>query len=77
MITVTDAGIKAGYTGYDHLIDSGDKNNVRSIVGRQFRSVAEARRHAERAYESACDRRVRTAPIWLTVRLASGEVRDY
>lgn len=77
MITVTDAGIKAGYTGHDHLIDSADQDNVRSVVGRQFRSVAEARRAAERAYESACDRRVRIAPIWLTIRLANGGVREY
>jgi len=77
MITVTDAGIQGGYTGLDHLIDDYDRANVYSVVGRTFRSVGAAKKAAERAYESACDSRVRLAHVWVTVLLPNGEQCTY
>ena len=76
MITITNAWIKRGYTGYDHLIDSQDEANVKAMIGRKFRTVRQAQGAAERAFTACCDKRVAPAHIGLEITLANGETRS-
>ena len=73
MVTITSAGLAHGYSGWDHLITG---HECEDVIGRRYRSVGEARRAAEAAVAREGDRRVRVAPVALTVRFASGEERD-
>lgn len=76
MVTLIDVDIRHGFTGCDHLIGSADHARVCALIGTQYRSLGEARRAADRAYTRECDRRVRTAPVTVSVRLASGVERS-
>jgi len=71
-ITIKAAGLAHGYSGHDHLITG---RECEGVVGRTFRSVAEARRAAEREVAHEADRRVRVAPVEMEIRFASGETR--
>lgn len=72
MITIKSAGLKHGYSGYDHLIHGDECSN---IVGRQFRSVAQARQAARSEVQCNADRRVTIAPIELEVLFSDGTTR--
>lgn len=77
MITVIDAGAKAGYSGVDHLIEDSE---IKDIVGRQFRSVGEALRAADaRCYIAGHNGRPRRRHpyTWVEVRMADGTVRTH
>lgn len=63
MLTITHATYSHGYTGADHMLDT---TAIQGLIGRRFRSAAEARRAAiaiERKYPQ--DRRCSGAPIYL------------
>lgn len=71
MITVKNAWIKQGYSDRDHL--NGD---VDGFVGRQFRSVGEARKTIYSA--SVRDGSNHThSPIGLEALFADGTTRDF
>lgn len=69
MITIKSAGLRYGYSGYDHLITGEECSD---IIGRRFRSVGEARRTARRLVNRNADRRVTIAPISLDIILPNG-----
>lgn len=74
MLTGIAAEIRRGYTGNDHLIDSGDQEAVTSAVaGVSFRRSADALKAAQAAYWATCDGRVRTARVQVTLRTARGD----
>ena len=74
MLTGITAYWCAGYTGYDHLIDSADEEAlVDSVAGQSFRRASDALRAAEDAYEQSCDQRVRGARIQVELRTARGD----
>ena len=60
MIVVTGAWQRQGYTGWDHLLDD---SPLESIIGRNFSSLAEARKAATRALRGTQDQRCDGAPI--------------
>jgi hypothetical protein len=65
----------AGYSGYEHLIDSADEAAiVDAVAGQTFRRASDALRAAKRAFEASADRRVRTARIAVSLRTARGDV---
>lgn len=67
MITIKNAYHKRGYSGRDHLLSDSE---LEPVIGRQFRSVAEARRAAEKLSSGTagrCD-----VPIALEVLFADG-----
>lgn len=75
MLTGIRAQILAGYTGHDHLIDSGDEAAVMdAVAGQQFRRASDAASAARKAYYSSCDRRVAAAPISVELRNAYGDI---
>jgi hypothetical protein len=70
MITVVDAYPRQGYSRCDHLITGHECDQV---IGRMFRSVAEARRAAERALQRNGDEHIATySPVGITVLFANG-----
>ena len=69
MITIKNAWIKAGYSGKDHL-----NGSVDGFVGRQFRSVGEARSTIYRASQ-ADGSNATSSPIGLEVLFADGTTR--
>ena len=73
MVTIITASLAQGYSGNDHLITG---RECEDVIGREFRSVGEARRAAEHAAMAECDRRVRIAPVHLTVLMADGSIRE-
>ena len=74
MLTGITAYWHAGYTGYDHLIDSADEEAlINSVAGQSFRCASDALRAAENAYAQSCDRRVRGARIQVDLRTARGD----
>ena len=73
MVTIESIGYAMGYTGADHLLDDAP---LQGLIGTEYRSVADAQRASQVVERrSPPDRRVRTAPIEMTVRLASGMTR--
>lgn len=76
MITIISAGYRHGYSGRDHLITGRECDDV---VGREYRSVRDARLAAERVAEQEkdeCGGRVRWwAPVEIEVRYADGHTR--
>lgn len=76
MLIVTNAGALEGYSGVDHLIE----DETREIIGRQFRSVGEALRAADRKcfIGRHGDRPRRAHPYtWVEVRFANGEIKTF
>lgn len=74
MITVVNAGSLAGYSDYDHLIDD---SQVKEIIGREFRSVGEALKAANKRcwIEVPPTGRRRSHPYtYVEVRMADGSV---
>lgn len=75
MLTGIDAEWMAGYTGNDHLVNSGDEAAITdAVAGIEFRRASDALRAAERAWVQSCDRRVTTARIRVTLRTARGDI---
>ena len=72
MVTVVNARVKHGYTGWDHLLTG---RECAAVIGREFRSVRDARDAADRAYYAEADRRCSGAPVELEVVFANGAVR--
>ena len=75
MVTVLNAGARAGYSGVDHLIDD---RELKDIIGRDFRSVGEALKAADKrcwidAYGPSPRRR--HPYTWVEVRTSDGSVR--
>jgi hypothetical protein len=69
MLTGIDVEIRHGYTGHDHLIDSGDELAVKdAVAGQSFRRSSEALRAAEKAFQASCDSRVATARLVVKLR---------
>lgn len=73
MITLEDAWHRQGYTRDDHLLDDGP---LKDMIGRQFRSVGEARKALAAVSLRTQTRGCRLAPIGLVVRLASGDRKE-
>jgi hypothetical protein len=74
MLTGINADIRHGYTGADHLIDSGDEVAVTdAVAGQKFRRASDALRAAEQAFQAKCDRRVRLARVVVRLRTARGD----
>lgn len=75
MLTGVRAEIRQGYTGYDHLIDSGDEAAViDAVAGQEFRRSSDALKAAEKAFAASCHSRVRLARITVTLRNAYGDI---
>lgn len=71
MITITDIGYSRGYSRWDHLLSDGE---LTGLIGREFRSVADAFKAAEKAavdYNALLN----PSPIYLTVLTAAGSVK--
>lgn len=62
-IKVKDARFARGYSGYDHLLDD---SPLRSIIGREFATLAAAGRAAERAADGTQDKRCASGPVLIT-----------
>lgn len=74
MLTGIEATVHHGYTGEDHLIDQADKDAAtNAVAGIEFQTALEALEAAEKAYESSCDKRVRSARISVALRNAYGD----
>ena len=77
MITILDAGPLMGYSENDHLIEA---DEIKDLIGRQFRSVGEALKATDaRCYiGSYGGRAAHPHPYtWVEVRTASGEVQNH
>ena len=75
MLTGITAQIRQGYTGHDHLIDSGDQTAILdAVAGQSFRRASDALKAASKAFAASCDRRVSTARIVVTLRTAQGDL---
>ena len=72
MITVKDAWHKRGYSGSDHLLSD---HELEPVIGREFRSVAEARKAAERLSTGTSGHA--NVPIGLEVRFADGSAKKF
>jgi len=74
MLTGIESTIRSGHTGHDHLIDSIDRAAATdAVAGIQFRRSSDALLAAQQAYLDACDTRVRTARVQVTLRTARGD----
>jgi hypothetical protein len=71
MITIKNAWVKQGYSGEDHL---NDNQTPSSFIGRQFRSVGEARETIWRAAVKSGSNFTRS-PIGMEVMFADGTTR--
>lgn len=74
MITLTNAYHKAGYTRIDHQLDD---SPVQALVGRQFRSVGEAKRAVTSASMKSGNSANRQAPIGIEVMFADQSKRSF
>jgi len=72
MITIKAAWHKQGYTGEDHLLPDAD-THFEDLIGRQFRSVGEARKACDRLNTTRSER---MAPIGMLVLFADGMTRE-
>lgn len=70
-ITVTNATIAEGYSGYDHLIDN---SPLRKIVGCTFPSLQAAAKAAGKALRGTQDKRCAPAPVWIETEDGSWRV---
>ena len=77
MITVLNGGSLNGYSSTDHLIDD---SQIKDIIGRQFRSVGDALRAADRRVfiDGTPSRKRRAHPYtWVQVQMANGAVNEH
>lgn len=58
-ITITDARIARGYSGYDHLLDDAP---LSAMIGRSYRDLSAAAKAAGKLLKGTQDRRCTTAP---------------
>ena len=72
MVTILGAGIDRGYSREDHFITGFE---CTGLIGREFRSVAQARKACvAMARKNAWKRGL--GPPWIRVLLPSGEIVD-
>lgn len=72
MIVVKNAWHKRGYSGLDHLLADSE---LEPIIGRQFRSVNEAKEAAERLSSGTSGRA--NVPIGVECLFADGSTRTF
>lgn len=68
-MTITDARIARGYSGYDHLLDD---SPLEAMAGQSYRDVAAAARAAGRYLRGTQDQRCAGAPVILTDDAGNG-----
>jgi hypothetical protein len=71
-ITITDARLARGYSGYDHLLDD---QPLSAIIGRSYASLEAAAKAAGRALRGTQDSRCASTPVILTDSEGNGWVR--
>lgn len=74
MVTIIDAGPSVGHSRWDHLLTG---REAESVIGKSYRSVAEARAAVSRAVAANGDPRAvgsRAENVWLDVRHADGSI---
>jgi hypothetical protein len=72
MITVKNAWHKHGYSGSDHLLSDSE---LEDVIGREFRSVSEAKKSAARLSTGTSG--YANVPIGLEVRFADGTTKTF
>lgn len=73
MITIKDAWIRQGFSGEDHL---NDNVTPQAFIGRQFRSLGDARKAIWRASVESGSNHTRS-PIGLNVLFSDGSTRTF
>ena len=71
MITVHNIEFCGGYSAWEHLVDSRDRNAAAAAaLGRAFRSRRLALTAARDAFAASCDRRCRDAASGIRIRIS-------
>jgi hypothetical protein len=70
MVTVKNIGLKAGYTGADHLLDA---TPLQDMIGRTYRDAKGAKRAANNIQQEG-DCGSTGVPIWIELDVCGDEV---